>query len=109
MIERSVKKMDMENVIKGLELCSDALYCADPNSRCSQCPYRTKDMTGTDERNCSDILMADALELLKEQEAVVRCKDCKYYDHFNGCMSWHDVNSSNDNWYCADGERREGR
>jgi hypothetical protein len=66
----------------------------------------------------------DALALLKEQEAkieqlnrfvngfsrdaipVVRCKDCKYYDYFNGCMSWHDVNSNNDNWYCADGERR---
>ena len=61
---------DRENVIKGLELCSDALYCADPSSRCSQCPYRTKDMTGTDERNCSDILMADALAMLKEQEAV---------------------------------------
>jgi len=28
-------------------------------------------MTGTDERNCSDILMADALALLKEQDAVV--------------------------------------
>ena len=66
----------------------------------------------------------EALELLKEQEAkieqlnrfvngfsrnampVVRCKDCKYYDSFNGCMSWHDVNSGNENWFCADGERR---
>jgi len=37
---------------------------------------------------------------------VVRCKDCKYYDYHNGCMSWHDVNSNNNNWYCADGERR---
>lgn len=57
--------MDREKVIKALKLCSDALYCADPSSRCSQCPYRTKDMTGTDERNCSDILMADALALLE--------------------------------------------
>jgi len=48
-------------------------------------------------------------ELLKEQTEIVRCKDCKYYDHFNGCMSWHDVNSNNDNWFCADGERKEGR
>lgn len=45
------------------------------------------------------------MKLLKEQQEVVRCKDCKYYDYFNGCMSWHDVNSNNDNWYCADGER----
>ena len=35
---------------------------------------------------------------------AVRCKDCKYYDNFNGCMSWHDVNSGNENWFCADGE-----
>ena len=40
---------------------------------------------------------------------LVRCKDCKYYDYFNGCMSWHDVNSNNDNWYCADGEPKEGK
>lgn len=46
------------------------------------------------------------LDLLKEQPGIVLCKDCKYYDHFNGCMSWHDVNSNNDNWYCADGKRR---
>lgn len=50
--------------------------------------------------------VGDAIALLKEQPEIVRCKDCKYYDHFNGCMSWHDVNSNNDNWYCADGERR---
>lgn len=42
-------------------------------------------------------------------ERVVRCKDCKYYDHFNGCMSWHDVNSNNDNWFCADGERGDSK
>ena len=72
-------------------------------------------------------LVRDALALLKEQKSdieklngfingfsknaivPVRCKDCKYYDYHNGCMSWHDVNSKNDNWYCADGERKEGR
>ena len=59
--------MDRENVMQALDLCSNALYCADPNSRCGQCPYRTKDMTGTNEMNCSDVLMADALALLKEQ------------------------------------------
>ena len=43
------------------------------------------------------------LALLKEQEAVVRCKDCKHYMtmHCNcgGCFI-------SDDWYCADGERR---
>ena len=43
---------------------------------------------------------------------VVRCRDCKHYN-INGCMDgfgWceHSGNdhSSADNWFCADGERR---
>lgn len=43
------------------------------------------------------------LELLKEQEAVVRCRDCKHY------MTIHctcDGCCISDDWYCADGERR---
>jgi len=46
----------------------------------------------------------DALALLKEQETVVRCKDCKHYMtmHCNcgGCFI-------SDDWYCADGERTD--
>ena len=52
----------------------------------------------------------DAIVLLKEQEAVVRCKDCKngepgacgYGIDCDGF--WHD-----DDWFCADGKRKEGR
>lgn len=52
----------------------------------------------------------DALELLKAQEAIVRCKDCKH--RFNGCC--YDKKSDRinfgvyvaDDWFCADGERR---
>lgn len=42
---------------------------------------------------------------------VVRCKDCKH--RFNGCCYNKESNRVNftehvpDDWYCADGERRE--
>ena len=45
---------------------------------------------------------------LKEQEAVVRCKDCKYGEpgacgYGVDCDGvWHDAD-----WFCADGEREE--
>ena len=46
---------------------------------------------------------------------VVRCKDCKHYetkDCANG-FGWCNRNGtghgSTDDWYCADGERREER
>lgn len=65
-------------------------------------------------------IIEDALELLKEQEPIIRCKDCKYglytgteylCDRHSGHANifgedqyykeWH-----NGNWFCADGERR---
>ena len=51
-----------------------------------------------------------ALTLLNEQEAIVRCKDCKHGEP-GACGDgvdcdgvWHD-----DDWFCADGERKKGR
>lgn len=53
-------------------------------------------------------------DLLKEQE-IVRCKDCKhgekpqtfrYYPEITWCNK-HST-SHNDDWFCADGERRDG-
>ena len=45
---------------------------------------------------------------MKDLVEVIRCKDCKYFDHEmgNGC-SLHDMwNGPND--YCSMGERKEG-
>jgi len=113
--------MDREKVIRGLEICSDCGFCETIKKYDLRCPYRNNDGKGCDRSQ----LLIDALALLKEQKSdieklngfingfskdaivPVRCKDCKYYDYHNGCMSWHDVNSKNDNWYCADGERKE--
>ena len=84
---------DRDEVMQWLETCV---------SGCEEgCPYEYKNLVFRVE--CKADLMRDALVLLKEQEAVVRCKDCKHYMtiHCNcgGCFI-------SDDWYCADGERR---
>lgn len=68
---------DREKVIKGLECCikeSDSLY----SNPCKGCPYEGKE--------CIDRLKADALALLKEQEAVeptlIREGRNKYYNDY---------------------------
>lgn len=50
---------------------------------------------------------------IKEQQNVVRCRDCKYWRRLllnrDGCGVCHTDNPirvSNESWYCADGERR---
>jgi hypothetical protein len=53
-------------------------------------------LDNTDLRNCN-------AELLKEQEAVVRCNDCK---HNTRCEIAFGCNGNRE-WYCADGERAE--
>lgn len=66
--------MDREKVEKGLRICTST-------EPCNGCPY-------LNERNCSLSMVADALELLNEQEAVVpkynartnwfECGNCHY-------------------------------
>ena len=99
---------DREKVIKGLEVCRDMdnppgyrFTSCDPD-----CPYHGN--------GCARKLKEDALALLKEQD-VVQCKDCE-----DACIcsdDWvictHIDSNGNDkhpaDWFCADGERREGR
>ena len=43
---------------------------------------------------------------------LVRCGECKYYEKFNSwCAYCKKVDSyiSNENWFCADGERKDGK
>ena len=52
-------------------------------------------------------VLKEILALLKEQKAIVRCKDCMYWskDHDHHCMikqGWFPVKPD---WFCADGER----
>lgn len=48
----------------------------------------------------------DALELLKAQEAVARCKDCKYWHDSIRCQMYSEGMETGEDWFCADGERR---
>ena len=66
--------------------------------------------------NISADIVEDAIELLKEQPQIVRCKDCKYWigggidekDNFipPKCGLNNGLHPSAD-WFCADSERKE--
>lgn len=46
------------------------------------------------------------------QEEIVRCKDCKHqYEYRTGSCPYYTTYGSvpQDDWYCADGKRKEGR
>lgn len=75
--------IDMEKVIKDLEFCVNGHFKVELS------------------------LATKILAILKEQEAVVRCKDCKHWD-----ADEHDCNikigwfACGADWFCADGERK---
>ena len=114
----------MEKVIKGLACCikqgeQGILDCD------SDCPYGEHG----NRLDCWIKMNRDALALLKEQgtanvykcpncgtwvsaENVVRCKDCKYGNLWSDeqvivCDKFSKTRDKN--WFCADGERKEGR
>jgi len=59
--------MDREKVIKGLEHCLSRYV----DGLCDDCPYMGElDKSYMIPMKCKEIIMRDALELLKEQEAV---------------------------------------
>lgn len=70
--------IDREKVIRGLECCKEA--CA-----IGCCPYWNGSIT---DGSCMLKLHANALALLKEQEAVVRCEDCENW--IPGYITDHD-------------------
>ena len=51
--------------------------------------------------------ITDAIALLKEQEVVVRCKDCEFWykdECSHLCKITGDLHPAN--WFCADGEHK---
>jgi len=54
------------------------------------------------------VICRDALALLNEQEAVVRCKDCRFFmQDESQCavrVGWFPVK---EDWFCADGVKRD--
>jgi len=99
--------MDMEKIIKGLECCLGYNDCdVEPNE---DCPYKGMCL-------CAIALRFDVIALLKEQNTVVRCKDCKIsklekvfknIPTSTETVRWCELINQyvDDNWFCADGER----
>lgn len=96
--------IDREKVIKGLhQHCEGSMF-----DRCGECPYYE---VADEPFQCKDALLMDALALLKEQEAVVKCKDCIHFAQDNiptdGCGFCELLSRTYcGNDYCSYGERR---
>lgn len=90
---------ELDKVIKGLECCAS-------KDGCKGCPYSQSNDCHVCTFNC----IGDALSLLKEQEAVVRCKDCGYWENTTEgryvggwCFCDRLKFSTSPDWFCADG------
>ena len=86
-------------------------------------PYACRECSRYGKISCIEELLADALELLKEQnvcencaiaiedrQPVVLCKDCEHSKSYSngkmfGCKFGNGLHEPD--WFCADGERRE--
>lgn len=71
---------DPEKVIKGIESCLNQGYCVD-----NFCPYETHE-------NCIDVLLKDALELIKDLKHVI-----DQYHKADGFLSAHGWKWSDEN------------
>ena len=105
---------DRDKIICALENCIGQPKCAD-------CPWEACEVEHEVVNRVPYGLLRDALSLLKEQDncencsiaiedrqLVVRCKDCKHFEPdgiYTMCYR-HNGLSQNEDWYCADGERR---
>ena len=91
---------DIDKVIRCLEIClNDSNVCG---IMCEKCQYESDY-----HRHCHEILMAAALELLKEQQQIVRCKDCRYRGNSLNCLLESEGLTVPDDWFCADGEVKD--
>ena len=84
--------LDREKVIEAFTRCGTPGSCSD------RCAYFAEGF------NCYRAMKHDLLELLKEQQDIVRCKDCIHY------MTIHctcDGCCISDTWFCADGEVKQ--
>lgn len=90
---------DLDETIKGLECCAERFP---RNKKCGECPYVS---ICYHDRAC-DELLDDALELLKEQPKIVRCKECKRRTESGFCREhWHPVS---DEQFCEKGTSKDG-
>lgn len=91
---------DREKVVRAVETCFDSWI--------DKHRYKGLDLHEVER------MKHDALELLKSQPDVVRCKDCKYAENYTDIFSdrgykclRYDLHREyhNSDWFCADGEK----
>ena len=88
---------DREKVIKAVDICRG-------NGHCGDCQYY-QGHAGYTIMDCRKYLLNDALELLKTQPQIVRCKDCKKHDTYDCNITYLTTQKTPNDWFCADGER----
>ena len=49
--------------------------------------------------------LTNATKIIKSEPQIVRCKDCKHWEKSNGHCPFNSI-FTNDDWFCADGERK---
>ena len=93
---------DRDEVIKAIEACMDQFHPA----YCNEC-YLDGYRSGI---TCREKLMGDALALLREHD-VIRCKDCLHRSENHRCYADNPMRGQyvGNDWFCADGKRKEGR
>ena len=69
------------------------------SGRDPRCPLRQEC------KGCSTIF--DVAYKAGKEDSIVRCKDCKHWWYGNYCDK-HGKGQENAEWFCADGERRDG-
>ena len=97
-----VGMMNRKKVIKGLEWILDGdRFGFGVNWHIDSEPKSEEEQAG--------YYIQRAIDLLKEQDAVVRCKDCKYCEYPNAEREWckkGHLHGNAETWFCADGKRR---
>lgn len=87
----------------------DAIRNCITEPKCRDCPWDECEKFDCKKVSVPVSLMLDALKLLKEQEAVVRCKDCEYCEYPKAEKEWckkGHLYRNAETWFCADGKRR---
>ena len=95
---------DKEKVIKGLEF-TKAMITFNPSTGKDIEPGNLNELDKISYDAC-----VGAIALLKEQETIVRCKDCKYCEYQQAEKEWckkGHLHGNAEKWFCADGERKE--
>ena len=98
---------DLDKVIRGWERCQECRKLPPGLSQAYvDCEY-------TIGLYCAQFkLIHETLEVLKEQNGIVRCKDCKHGEKVNFvylCGKSRGFGIAHEpSWFCADGERKDG-